>query len=278
VQLSRNDGDGLFTDIDPGLTPVSGGSVAWGDYDNDGDLDILLTGRNATADEVTMLYTNQTLIQNTVPTTPTNLNAVWSGDSTVTFSWDAATDAETAPSALSYNLRVGTTPGGSEVSAPMADTASGLRRVPALGNTNQSLSWSLDVAADALYWSVQAVDGTFAGSLFSSEQLTGSPTSSIPESDERPTAFAFYAPRPTPFQSQVSFRFDLPSAEKVRLVLYDAAGRQVRVLADALYAAGSHQVWWDGDDEQGDEVGPGIYFARLGSGSFVQAQRVVRIR
>jgi hypothetical protein len=26
------------------LTGISQGSVAWGDYDNDGDLDILLTG------------------------------------------------------------------------------------------------------------------------------------------------------------------------------------------------------------------------------------------
>ncbi len=34
----------MFTDIGAGLTGVCYGSVAWGDYDNDGDLDILLTG------------------------------------------------------------------------------------------------------------------------------------------------------------------------------------------------------------------------------------------
>ena len=35
---------GTFTDISAGLTGCTYGSVAWGDYDNDGDLDILLTG------------------------------------------------------------------------------------------------------------------------------------------------------------------------------------------------------------------------------------------
>ena len=43
AKVYRNDG-GVFTDIGAGLTGVYCGSVAWGDYDNDGDLDILLTG------------------------------------------------------------------------------------------------------------------------------------------------------------------------------------------------------------------------------------------
>ncbi|MBA7614839.1 hypothetical protein ES703_22113 [subsurface metagenome] len=43
-KVYRNDGEGSFTDISAGLPGVYEGSVAWGDYDNDGDLDILLTG------------------------------------------------------------------------------------------------------------------------------------------------------------------------------------------------------------------------------------------
>jgi concanavalin A-like lectin/glucanase superfamily protein/VCBS repeat protein/type IX secretion system substrate protein len=44
-RIYHNDA-GLFTDINAGLTGVANSSVAWGDYDNDGDLDILLTGPN----------------------------------------------------------------------------------------------------------------------------------------------------------------------------------------------------------------------------------------
>ena len=43
AKVYRNDG-GVFVDIGAGLTGVNYSSVAWGDYDNDGDLDILLTG------------------------------------------------------------------------------------------------------------------------------------------------------------------------------------------------------------------------------------------
>src|SRR5208282_5702508 len=48
-QLWRNNGDGTFSNVTAtafpgGLTQVEQGSVAWGDYDNDGQLDFLLTG------------------------------------------------------------------------------------------------------------------------------------------------------------------------------------------------------------------------------------------
>src|SRR5205807_7101090 len=35
----------LFTDIAATITPISSGSVAWGDYDSDGRLDVLLAGQ-----------------------------------------------------------------------------------------------------------------------------------------------------------------------------------------------------------------------------------------
>src|SRR5262245_32247778 len=43
AKLYRNDGSDVFTEVAAGLTGVFRSSVAWGDYDNDGDLDLLLT-------------------------------------------------------------------------------------------------------------------------------------------------------------------------------------------------------------------------------------------
>ncbi len=43
-KLYHNNGNGTFTEINAGLTPVLASSAAWGDYDNDGKLDILLAG------------------------------------------------------------------------------------------------------------------------------------------------------------------------------------------------------------------------------------------
>jgi len=58
-RIYRNDGGGVFTLVDSLLTPVSSGSVTWGDYDNDGDPDLLLNGQTGTGPvAATTLYRN----------------------------------------------------------------------------------------------------------------------------------------------------------------------------------------------------------------------------
>ncbi|MCS5491767.1 MBG domain-containing protein [Algoriphagus limi] len=57
-RIYRND-SGNFVDINAGLEGVGGrSSVAWGDFDGDGDLDVLLSGFNSNNVETTSIYRN----------------------------------------------------------------------------------------------------------------------------------------------------------------------------------------------------------------------------
>jgi hypothetical protein len=167
-QVWRNTGNG-FSNINAGLPVVDGGSAAWGDYDNDGRLDILLTGAIDASNSISQVWRNNLVMTNTSPTAPSGLTATVSGGQ-VHFSWNAASDSQTPSAGLTYNLRIGTTPGGSDILAP-SSSPQGWHQLPEMGNVQHGLMALFNYTPNTpYYWSVQAVDSAFAASGFAPEQ------------------------------------------------------------------------------------------------------------
>jgi hypothetical protein len=80
---------------------------------------------------------------------------------------------------------------------------------------------------------------------------------------------------PNPFGSGTVLRYTLAKAGDAELCVFDLAGRQVRRLAAGPSAAGAHTVEWNGLDDSGRRVIPGVYFYRLRTGGTSEAKRVV---
>jgi hypothetical protein len=166
--IYRNGGDGAFADVGANLPGVSDGAVAWGDYDNDGDLDLLLTGFTG-AEALSRIYRNDGTVANSAPAAPTNLVAVAQAGQAL-LEWAAASDGRTSSRALTYNLRIATTPGGVDISSPMAAQANGWRRIVEFGGVQHGTGAVVrGLPARRYYWSVQAIDSAFAGSPFAAE-------------------------------------------------------------------------------------------------------------
>ncbi len=169
-KVYQNNGSFDFTDISAGLPYIHNGATAWGDYNNDGRLDILASGETSLYARVTKIFQSHSVITNTVPTAPVGLIAS-TGPYTATLSWDPATDLQTPQNGLTYNLRIGTVPGGTDILSPMADLSTGYRHIPRQGNGGLGTRYTIHglTPGATYYWSVQAVDTAFAGSGFSSE-------------------------------------------------------------------------------------------------------------
>ena len=155
----------------PALLPgLKNGSVTWGDYDKDGDLDLLVTGTlGISGTPYIQLYSNSGASKtNAKPITPTLATTPQvATPSGIKLTWNNVSGLEEE---YTYNLKVGTTSGGIDVISPLAKN-NGERNVSQIGNADYNTSYTLSDLPKGLtyYWSVQAIDNGYAGSAFSAE-------------------------------------------------------------------------------------------------------------
>lgn len=167
----NNNGTGfLFDSLNSSvLVPVNSATGSWADIDNNGKLDLFYTGIAASGNDTVLHYRNNATAPDTKPLQPQNLSLVRSGNDLI-FNWQAPAGFANA-SGLSYNLYIGTQPGTDNRKPALANlVGSGKRRIVQSGPI-QGTNWKLKTPAKGrYYWSVQAIDGDFEGSLFSGEQ------------------------------------------------------------------------------------------------------------
>ncbi|MCM2271458.1 MAG: T9SS type A sorting domain-containing protein [candidate division Zixibacteria bacterium] len=92
-----------------------------------------------------------------------------------------------------------------------------------------------------------------------------------------PSSFSFEQNYPNPFNPSTTFRFGLPTAQLVRLELYNILGQRVGTLANSAYEAGYHQIDWDGQ-LGGQPVASGVYLARLVAGPFHATRKMMVVK
>ena len=98
------------------------------------------------------------------------------------------------------------------------------------------------------------------------------------ESADAPLAFRLHAATPNPLIRDAVIAFDLPESRSTSVRIYDVAGRLARTLQEGRLPAGPHRRVWDGTDDAGRRVGPGIYFVRLDAERDHAREKIVVVR
>ena len=104
------------------------------------------------------------------------------------------------------------------------------------------------------------------------------PTGTLAVGDALPRELAFTLASPNPARAGAAMRFALPAATHVRIALFDAAGREVRELANGDFAPGTFTRAWDGAITSGAAAPSGLYFARFTASGRTLTTRFVLTR
>lgn len=88
-----------------------------------------------------------------------------------------------------------------------------------------------------------------------------------------PHKYSLYQNYPNPFNPSTKINYDLPENTYVKLIVYDALGREVKALVNEKQNAGSYRVEFEGSN-----LPSGIYFYNLITGSYSATRKLVLLK
>ncbi len=151
-----------------------------------------------------------------------------------------------------------------------------------------SISWTgIRASADSVlfkkaYWNYQliAYDGSngMHNSKFAFDVLTQTQNAlGFVSVDQEPTgvinSYSLSQNYPNPFNPTTVINFSLPEQTNVKVIIYDALGNQVDVIADGVKSAGNYSVKWNASNNAS-----GIYFYKLETNNFVQVRKMILMK
>jgi poly(3-hydroxybutyrate) depolymerase len=95
----------------------------------------------------------------------------------------------------------------------------------------------------------------------------------VSESVAIPEKMALFQNYPNPFNPKTVVSCQWPVASRVRLVVYDFLGREVKVLMDERKEPGRYEVTWDASG-----CASGVYICRMTAGQYIQSRTMVLLK
>ena len=95
----------------------------------------------------------------------------------------------------------------------------------------------------------------------------------------RPIRQVLLGNSPNPFKPLTNVRFGLPgTGGSATLRVHDVGGRTIRTIITPELGPGYHQITWNGKNDAGQFVSPGVYFYDLSSGDWSASSKMLLLR
>jgi hypothetical protein len=154
-------------------------------------------------------------------------------------------------------------------------------RIGGYTNSGTALSGDGDLIAFRFHARAGRLHG-YATALQFVDDLAGASSVSISLentiSTPVPDQVVLHQNSPNPFNPETTIRFELPSAMRVQLSIFDVHGRLVRKLIDEQRGAGASTAAWNGRDDRGAGVATGLYFYVLEAGGSRYQRKMVLLK
>jgi hypothetical protein len=83
---------------------------------------------------------------------------------------------------------------------------------------------------------------------------------------------------PNPFKEKTTIQIYTSRYDYIKLEIFDLKGSLIKTFIDKNNTWDAYEFIWNGNNQNGKEVQPGIYHVRLNSGRKVYSQQVIKIK
>src|SRR5574341_530907 len=208
-------------------------------------------GKSAPVMMNSQTYDIQIIVDNQVPTAPSNLTATTASSSQINLSWTASTDNIGVAGYYVYR-------NGVQVAITSATSYSDM-------GLNSSTTYSYYVTAYDAAGNVSLASNTATATTSAPGGKRGK---TIP-----PNIAWLELSGPNPFNAVTQLSYYLPEAGMVSLEVFNVYGRKVTTLVDGWQPAGEHRVNWSAEN-----IASGVYFVELKTSQGKVAQKVTLLK
>lgn len=262
-QLYQNNGDGTFTKILTGAIVTDSNwsfGCGWADYDNDGDLDVVVTNGGISQSWSNFFYRNDQDQNNWITLhckgTASNTSAIGAvvrvkaiiaGKAVWQMQQISGQTGFWGQNSLDAEFGLGEA---TIIDSIVIKWPSGIVQELSQIEPNQILQIVETSAIDLVSEQIQTI----------------------------PTDFILANNYPNPFNPETTIEYNLSKTGLVRLEIFNILGQKQRTLVDQYQAAGTYQVVWDGKNILGEVPTSGIYLYRITTDAASVTRQMVLLR
>jgi hypothetical protein len=82
---------------------------------------------------------------------------------------------------------------------------------------------------------------------------------------------------PNPFNQQIHITFQMPLPSLTSVTIYSINGSKVRTLISSKMMNTTNDIIWDGKNDQGAALSPGVYLYNISAGKLIGSGRIVML-
>ena len=94
----------------------------------------------------------------------------------------------------------------------------------------------------------------------------------------KPVEFKIEQNYPNPFNPSTNFSYSLPNRVDVKITVYDLFGKEIKTLVNETKEAGTHNIAWNGKDNQNRQVATGVYLYKMQADGFEKTMKMMLMK